>query len=194
MKYCPNCGSQNDDTSLFCLNCGQPLSTPVNDIPNYQQHQNYQSNMYQENIPMGWYKFLIYFSLFASAALNIISGISSITGLNYGEFNQLIYAYYGGLKTVDIIMGFFSIALGVVSIIVRQNLAHYKKGAPLSLIGLYIASLVISVIYVIAVSLVTNLSITAFLSTAIIINFIVSIIMTCVNYVYFKNRRHLFTE
>ena len=66
---------------------------------------------------MGWYKFLIYFSLFASAALNIISGISSITGLHYGEFNQLIYAYYGGLKTVDIIMGFFSIALGVVSII-----------------------------------------------------------------------------
>ena len=143
---------------------------------------------------MGWYKFLIYFSLFASAVLNIISGISSITGLHYGEFNQLIYAYYDGLKTVDIIMGFFSIALGVVSIIVRQNLAHYKKGAPLSLIGLYIASLVISVIYVIAVSLVTNLSITAFLSTAIIINFIVSIILTCVNYVYFKNRRHLFTE
>ena len=194
MKYCPNCGSQNDDTSLFCLSCGQPLSAPVNDIQNYQQYQNYQSNIYQGNMPMGWYKFLIYFSLFASAVLNIISGISSITGLHYGEFNQLIYAYYDGLKTVDIIMGFFSIALGVVSIIVRQNLAHYKKGAPLSLIGLYIASLVISVIYVIAVSLVTNLSITAFLSTAIIINFIVSIIMTCVNYVYFKNRRHLFTE
>ena len=44
MPYCNNCGTQVDEVSKFCVNCGQPL----NNHPNYTQpQQNYQYPPYQ---------------------------------------------------------------------------------------------------------------------------------------------------
>ena len=44
MPYCNNCGTQVDEVSKFCVNCGQPL----NNQPNYIQPQpNYQYPPYQ---------------------------------------------------------------------------------------------------------------------------------------------------
>ncbi len=33
MPFCPACGSQNSDTSRFCISCGQPMSATVPPIP-----------------------------------------------------------------------------------------------------------------------------------------------------------------
>lgn len=44
MPFCNNCGTQVDEVSRFCVNCGQPL----NNQPNYTQpQQNYQYPPYQ---------------------------------------------------------------------------------------------------------------------------------------------------
>lgn len=32
MKYCPKCGATNEDTSLYCTNCGSPLSEKVESV------------------------------------------------------------------------------------------------------------------------------------------------------------------
>ena len=44
MPFCNNCGTQVDEVSRFCVNCGQPL----NNQPNYTQpQQNYRYPPYQ---------------------------------------------------------------------------------------------------------------------------------------------------
>ncbi|MHA1990608.1 MAG: zinc-ribbon domain-containing protein [Candidatus Hodarchaeales archaeon] len=38
MAYCPNCGSENDQTARFCLSCGQDLhATSSTEQPTYQR-------------------------------------------------------------------------------------------------------------------------------------------------------------
>ena len=76
---------------------------------------------------MKWYKFVIYFQLFAAAVFNVGAGIIFFTGSHYGldSFElKLFYGVLSNLKTLDICMGIVSIFLAVFAIIVRQKLAH----------------------------------------------------------------------
>ena len=52
---------------------------------------------------MKWYKFVIYFQLFAAALLNLGSGIALFTGSQYGLNSyelKLLYGVLGNLKTL----------------------------------------------------------------------------------------------
>ena len=92
--------------------------------PNYNQYQ--QPNQYRQpmyNQPyqqypqypdkfnghqMGWYKFLIYFALFAGAFFNVCYAVLYMTGSIY-ETEQIdpltVYSLYPGVKAVDIVYG-----------------------------------------------------------------------------------------
>ena len=66
--------------------------------------------------PMKWYKFVIYFQLFAAAVFNVGAGIIFFTGSHYGldSFElKLFYGVLSNLKTLDICMGIVSIFLAV---------------------------------------------------------------------------------
>ena len=134
MKICPKCNAQLGDNMTFCPTCGTVFSAPqqqppvggYNPYPNPQQqppmggynpnanpyanpNPNPQPNPMAPALPMNWYKFLIYFMLFASAVINAIMGIMYITGSVYSVYGgsganaEEIYRYFPNLKTVDII-------------------------------------------------------------------------------------------
>ena len=140
---------------------------------------------------MKWYKFLIYVSLILSGISNIYSGICSIIGMSYGDAETAaqIYEMYGGLRIVDIFYGLLMIAFGVYAFFVRQQLAHYKKGAPRHVLILYLAGALSVIIYLVCASLATGVNL---MNLGFISNLLVSVFMVIANKIYFDKRAHLF--
>ena len=187
--YCDRCGNIIPEGTNTCSICGNVMQSPVTGM----------------NVPlqpiafvgMGWFKFLIYFSLIAGAVLNFLSALGFITGSiyasqsNYTVTADIVYAFYGnGLRIVDIARGASLIALGVFAIITRSKLAKYKKDGPRSLIGLYIYSVASVVIYLFACYLIIG----ELAIEDIAVNLIVNIVMIVVNKIYFGKRKFLFVN
>ena len=156
--------------------------------------------------PMAWYKFLIYFSLFAGAVLNAVSGIMSLTGANYHEdgsdYSEVFYKFFPGLQTVDIIFGILCIALAAFGIYVRFRLSGYCANGPKMLSLLYTAVAAMNVVYLIALYIVISgsaigdrVDFSEIVNVgAIVSNSAVSIAMIGINKKYFDNRKELFVN
>lgn len=150
------------------------------------------SNVYE--MPMKWHKFLIYFSLWAGAVMNVITGITMLTGSVYasqGADPEMIYRYYEGLKTVDVIMGLASIVLAVLLIVTRFALAGYKENGPKLLMISYAANIAVALVYPIMAAAVTDLSFGELFDVTTLIS---SIVMLVVNKIYYDKRAHLFVN
>ncbi len=160
----------------------------------YGQNQwNQPTGAYSFSQPMKWYKFIIYFQLFAAMVLNIISGISAFTGAQYGDDTGLVYYYYDGLKTVDILMGIACILLAVGDLVARQKLSGFKRDAIRWYLGVMAATAVVTVVYLIAVCAVTGLSVTNVMGQGNLrISIWTAVVMIAVNYTYFQKRRNMF--
>jgi hypothetical protein len=198
--YCTNCGAQLPDDAKFCTCCGTKIvSSQSSSQPQATVSPAYQTSPTESTVsgtmPMGWFKFLIYFSLWAGAVLNLYNGIATATGLAYasaGGDADLVYLYYGnGLKVLDIIIGISFIALAGFQIYTRFRLARFRKDGPTWLYAIYIAALVLSIIHNAGFTMITGFN--AF-STDTISNIIGNIVMLVINYFYFKKRRHLFVN
>ena len=105
--YCPNCRSQLIDGSIYCPVCGtqlaqaqqvnyqqmnyqQPVEQPVQQMTsngNYVQ-QPIQSQIRQKPLGMKWFKFLIYFQLFAASLVSLLTGVFLFTGKIYRSFSR----------------------------------------------------------------------------------------------------------
>ena len=161
-------------------NFGQPADAPNTPSP--------------ENYKLKWHKFLIYFSLWAGAVMNVYSGIRSISGAQYGTDSAQVYAYYGGsLKALDTAMGLVLLVLAVYTVYTRFQLAGFKIDAPRKLTVLYTANLVASVLYLLAASAVTKLPLSSFMSD-MIGTIIGSIAMIFINQNYYNKRMELFVN
>ena len=203
--FCTKCGNQVPDGQKFCSACGNPMAPaqqprqPQYGQPQqqYQQPQ-YGQPQYQQAAPaalgMGWFKFLIYFALFAGAVLNVIAAITSLTGAQYTyagqNMSEIVYATFPGLQAVDLIYGIVIIALAVLQVLCRFRLAGFYKNGPMLLVLIYVVNFVSSIIYIIACStMVEGIDI-----SSTIPSLVMSVVMAVVNYVYFKKREHLFTR
>ena len=203
--FCHNCGTQLDDGVAFCHNCGTALQAPPAQQPAPQQPVYQQQPIYQQapagysNVvfvhepPMKWFKFLIYFYLWAEAVLNIIGGIGILTGASYQGQADLVYAMIDGLKGFDIFIGLYSIALGGFAIFVRFRLANYKKNGPLMIMIQYLAVAVLALIYIIGMNAIVPSYILEFVDlSSMYSNLIVSIVFVIVNHIYFQKRSDMF--
>lgn len=179
MAFCSNCGSQLNDGQLFCHVCGwQTDNTRQQNPPVVRDYQNANGNPYPNNayysnpvsntmqpmqynsgnsllrqaeqsFPMGWFKFLIYFSLFAGAALNLISGFVLLTGAQYEGEAEFVYRAMPSMKTVDMLYALMCFAGGVLQIVTRFQLAAFKKMGPTLLTVCYVAGIASALIYMI---------------------------------------------
>lgn len=196
--FCRYCGNQLPDSASFCTSCGAAV---VKDQPvtiNPELSYSYQpENAVQNEMPMKWYKFLIYFLIWVGAVYNVLYGIIMIRGTHYGADADMIYSMFEGLKAVDVVFGVLMIAFAVYMIYVRFQLAGYRKNAPALLLIGYGASLAISVIYLAAV-FITLSGYGVGLLDLVDASFIVSIVSTGIivvlTKVYFDKRRHLFVN
>ena len=221
--FCKYCGRQIADGSLFCPGCGNRLDsaqeqtppaqqtppsqpgsypnyTPTTPPPagGYRPNGGYQSPNNAANFsgyPMGWYKFLIYFALFASCVLNALSAIGMFSGMIYGDASGLVYAIFGGLRIVDILYGLVMAAMAVLAILTRQKLAQFRKDGPTYLLMLYVINMAVSVIYLILVTIIVgDMVLTGEVMGQYLLIIVVSIVMIVVNNIYFKKRASLFVN
>lgn len=204
--FCRTCGNQIPDGSAFCPKCGTRVAPPVEQpqpIPvDYQQpnYGGYQSfNGYQQplqpELPMKWYKFLIYVSLFLGALLNLISGISIMTGGQYQGAAEYVYMMFHGLKTLDVLTGILMLVSAAFSIYTRFRLSGYYKNGPLMLTYLYSFNVLVNLFYIIGTFVVLPGEITAELDIASDFGSLAaSVAMIFINRTYFNKRMHLFTK
>lgn len=172
--HCPVCGAENKESKTF-VNTEQ---TPVEPMPSLAP-----------SYPMKWYKFLIYFLLFASAVINAISAFSYFTGSVYGSDASLVYRVFPEMKTYDIMMGILSLAIAALAIIARFDLAGYKRRAKIMVCALYAANAVVPIIYVVLASSVVNQNL---LEPSVIGSVFGSVVMVVLNWIYFTKRDELF--
>lgn len=146
-------------------------------------------------LPMRWYKFLIWVALPVSAAANIIGAIPYFAGTSQTEE---VLAQFPILSTIDLFYGFLTLGMGALAVYTRIALASYKRNAPSLVVGLYAYGLVISLGYNLAVLTITSnlyepvdFIITGMsVGTSVIIN---AALVIC-NHIYFKKRKRLFNK
>ncbi len=144
-------------------------------------------------IPMKWFKFLIYFALWAGAAMNVLNGIAFLTGASYGDMKELVYAFYKDSQTIGIVVGIASIALGVLDIAARFSLAKYKKAGPKLLTSVYAGAIAVNLIYVIGtIAVLPQMIVEELNYTNAISGCVMGAVMIVVDHIYFKKRSHLF--
>lgn len=209
--YCPKCGKQVTDGAKYCAKCGHNLTgggavAPVpgptpqpNPIPQPAPATLYQKKLAQaasEGLGMNWYKFVIYVQWIIGVAVGLFTGISMITGLQYGNRADLVYGFYSSLKIIDVIIGLTNIVLSVLFIYTRFGLKRFKANS----IGIYlilpIISIVSTIIYLIVLSSIINVSLfdNESIATETIGTIVASLGLFIMNYIYFNHRRHLFNE
>lgn len=119
---------------------------------------------------MKWYKFIIYFQLFAGAVLSFFEGVKYFLGLYYGDLGMaaLVYQRWDALRVLDIFMGLYNWAMIGMYLVTRQKLAKFRSNA----VTWYLSILALQ------------------LGTGIFYN----ILMIYLNRVYFKKREELFVN
>ena len=151
---------------------------------------------YAGGYPMAWFKFLIYFMLFANAAINIFTAVTYLTGSVYlGEDMTMsdveaLYMFYPTAKMIDVIYGVLLIALAAYAIFTRFQLSGFKRRGPFLFILMYVLNLVIGLLYSISIMFTLEAGLLDFIS--LVPPIITSVVMIFVNIVYFRNREELF--
>ena len=188
---CPQCQNEfpvTNQANRLCPFCGL-AAEPVNILQT-------EPSVVQTHYPMKWYKFLIYFALFASAVLNTMSGISYMLGTIHGDilFIGSIYESYPALRIVDIVYGLLLIGVAIMAIYTRLQLAYYREKGPMCLYILYSATMALTVISFVSTSLVVqgaNYTMLTLLYDTIP-SLVVSAVTLVLNIVYFRKRKELF--
>lgn len=216
-KFCPSCGQQIGSSAQQSSTSEQtqPNSTSTyaqnntqTQTPNAQTYaQNTQTpGGFQNTVaqtfsqakptgqPMKWFKFLIYFGLFAGALLNLVNGSIQLTGEQYGGYKEFVYSRFAALQAVDIIFGILLILLAIFGVYTRFQLSSYRRNGPTCLNVLYIANIILSLAYLIAASALTQINIVELGGASMITSLVVSICMVVVNTIYFKKRSQLFVK
>lgn len=176
---CKRCYSEIDDSCLYCPNC----NAPTGDNP-----LNVYGSDHKPWHPMKWYKFLIYFALFAGAALNLFSAVSMLSGSYYAAD----YARFAGLRTTEIVFGVALLVLVALMIVARFRLAAYRRNGPILLYTVYITTFLLQLATCIVYPVVLHISFLFYIDFYTIVNFIEGILLLVLNRIYFKKRRFLF--
>lgn len=182
--FCPSCGTEISNDSTFCSNCGVAIA---NDSATSNSPTN------TNELGMKWYKFLIYFALFAGAVLNAINGIQLISGNAYGEKSDFYYAFFKGLRVGDAIIGIICIVLAVFAIYVRFRLAQYRADGPKLILLFYAAVTVLNILTLVFALIIIPSNYRGDMTSSII-TIVVNIVMFIANKVYFDKRGHLFNK
>lgn len=152
--------------------------------------------IYNENgVPMGigWFKFIVYVQLFLSALMSLYNAITFLTGSLYGGelAKALVYSFYSGLQAVDVIAGIVCLGIAALTIVTRFQLTGLKKSGPAMYFAVYIANIVVSLLYIIIVCgcIVKDFSM---LSASIFSSIISSVVFLVINIIYFGKRKLVF--
>ena len=172
---CKKCGHQLEYASQVCPQCG---STNVDASAETKKQEIKKPEIKKPEIGMKWYKFLIYFLLFASAVGNGLSAIGAFALVGMGG------AYY-------LIQAFMSIALLIMALCARSGLAKHQQSGPKTLGAMYITNAVYT-----AANTLISFAIVGYVENTLLIRMILTVVgimvMYSLNKVYFNKRKKYF--
>lgn len=141
---------------------------------------------------MKWYKFVIYFQLFAAVVMAVGSGVMFFQGTHYntdGINASMVYSLYSELKILDVIVGFSQFCIAGFAIYTRQMLRYFKRQGPSLYLAFMILNAIITFVYLLMVSVITGMALFNLSMLLILLSYVVVIVLNCV---YFGKRRSLF--
>lgn len=211
--YCRFCGKQIPDNAKFCSECGAnlapaPSTAPEESAPAVPMASDVPTApaMPPQGTPdpaaavgviatpqrgMKWFKFIIYFQLWASLLSALIAAEKYFTGAYYEGYADWAYSFYRGLRELDICMGILYIALGVYAVFVQRSLAKLRVKGPMMYYSFCAGSIALALLNVIAASLIVGYSL---FSADVAAELAPSVILLLINIRYFNNRKHLFVN
>ena len=158
---------------MFCSKCGIKL----------QEEKKQEEVRPDEELPMNWYKFVIYFEIWSGFVMYLIMGFVLLTGYD----NEFMYYRYPELQNVNVSFSLIFFAIAVWVLMIRQKLVKFKKDSSDSYIICSIISNVVLLIYNIIICDVINTNVAEY-----VVNFAAMAVVTACEYFYFKKRKHLF--
>lgn len=142
--------------------------------------------------PMKWFKFLIWFFLWAAAALLAARGIGYFTGIAYKDGSGLtadtVYGTFPGLRVWDKLYGAGLFLLGAFHIFTHFRLARFKSNGPVCLYLAYGLQAALAVVNAVTVASVTGVSGAAGAMASVL----AAVVLIVLNRSYFKKRGELF--
>lgn len=212
--YCRFCGTKIPDNVKFCPECGAnlapasaPSAAPEESAPVVPMApENAAAPAMPHGTPdpsaaigviatpqrgMKWFKFIIYFQLWAGMLVNLVTAVKYFTGAYYEGSAEMVYTFFPALQPLDIVMGVFCLALAVYAVVVQRALAKFRTKGPMMYYLMYIVSTASTVLYLLIGSLIIGQS--AFTAETAG-SFTGSLFMIFINIPYFNNRKHLFVN
>lgn len=154
--------------------------------------------MYTKNhdvdMPMKWFKFLIYFWLFFEATRCVYSSYLFVTG-RYLDFNENIddwYLTYPNMRTLDIVFGFLLISYAIFCLYTRQKLSKYSRIAPILASHIYLILPLLEFSYFWFGSKIIGIDVSEFMIPKFYGKLIICILYVLLHRKYFSKRMHLF--
>ena len=215
--FCTNCGRQLANGSTYCPFCGtalapRPQQTPelkpeTPPAPDRNSLYPRQPESFGQQPPrpvptdprddprgMKWFKFIIYFQLFANALLNLVNALTVFTGAHYQGSADTVYSVFPAQHTVDIVYGILCLALAALGIYTRFRLSAFKRNGPGLYLGLIAANILVPVLYMLLSSAVTGIPMASLLDVNGLASLAGNVIMLIVNKIYFDRRKDLFVN
>ncbi len=149
---------------------------------------------YRQMVPLKWYKFIIYFQLYASGILNLVDALYYFTGNIYGDNAKAVYDVYEEIQFLDKLWGCVLVIVAVFCFKVRQDLANYKINGPKNYLFLTGVVLCGSFMYPLVFYMISGISMTSLKFIPLFIYVLAEVIYICLNKKYFDKRKFLFTE
>lgn len=157
-----------------------------------QYHTEYMEQQPQPKpeFPMKWHKFMIYFSLWAGAVISLVNAWIYFTGSHYGDASdaRMVYAFYKGLKPVDVLFGILMLASAVAYIVARFKLAKLQRSGVKMVVALPVIMAVLSIGYILAASGVTGLSVGELMDSSSVGSLVGAIALAFYNKRYYAER------
>jgi|GEM_PF-1765185 len=182
---CSKCGKEIQDGAEFCPDCEAKQNGPAHD---------YRVRLYsQPDIPMLWYKSIIYFWMFAAALVDMATGALLLATTTQLEFLNLYMARPGIEATVAVFGLLWLVRFGY-AFYVRSKMAEFHRHALRLFFGYQAAGVALPLLLFALVSLAGGASFQKFASTEMYISLALSAFMILSNILYFKKRAFLFED
>lgn len=215
--YCRFCGTKIPDNVKFCPECGAnlapvpsaapeesaPAAPAAPEIPTPFDPTPYDPAPYSADSfasadvaaapqrGMKWFKFIIYFQLWAGMLVNLVTAGKYFTGAYYEGNAEMVYRFFPALQPLDIVMGVVCLALAVYAVVVQRALAKFRAKGPMMYYLMYIVNTAATVLYLLIGSIIIGQSV---FTAEVAGRIIGSLVMLFVNIPYFNNRKHLFVN
>ncbi len=199
MFYCHKCGTPYEQLQPLCSKCGSPLQCGTSQEPSPVGFDSAPSELAEQGaLPMKWFKFVIYFQLFANAVSNGINAIVMLIGSHYGAVADRVYNIIGGMQVFDVVMGIILLGIVGLALYARSRLKNFCKNGPKMYYAVFTGNVIWSVVYMLGAEILVRGSVVGADYQpdygSMVSSVVSTVIMLACSVVYFNKRKHLFVN